>query len=671
MIPRLAALVLALACCVTSFGATVADFTGTWTWYILGRNAQPDTSTAQFTLTNGALTGTLNDRTGTHPIINIVLAGDQLTFATINPDTPLGNVTILYTLTIAGAVTVRTPVSGLPSGVQTKQATANHGATLGAPQITGTSGPGSVTAGFSATLNVWVGGDSPFRYEWKKNGTVIAGATSGTYIINITTAGDAGSYTCTVSNNVGSVTTTPIVLTITAPPPTTPTVSAPPIIPIPQISAKPTIAPPANNNLAASIGDAITLAWGATGEGPISYQWRKDGIAIPGATSGSYAIGSVRRSDAGEYTLTASNAGGTTTSSPITLKVIVVPPAFTTQPLSASVIEGAPVTLTVVATGNPAPTLQWQRNGAPLPGTTGTSLILGAATLADAGTYTCVASNEAGQATTSIAVLTVHRAARVANFSARGHAASGNFAAGFVIEGNGAVQTLVRAAGPALAEFGIATALPDPSLQILGAGFVVAENDDWRIEHAAVFAEVGAFPFRAGSKDAAVVAPLQPGAFTATVLEREGRSGDILIEVYDASTSGTNGRFVNASAMGFVAPGRTMDSGFVIAGQGTIRVLLRAIGPGLQGFGATNVLSRPQIALARDGLPMAQNAGWTKAPDPAAVSAAAAQVGAFSLAAGSDDAALIAELTAGSYTVQTSTSDSGGGSVLFELYLVR
>jgi len=88
-------------------------------------------------------------------------------------------------------------------------------------------------------------------------------------------------------------------------------------------------------------------------------------------------------------------------------------PAITTQPSSQSVSAGANVTFTVAATGTPAPTYQWQKNGTNLSNggnvsnVTSTTLMLTNVQTGDAATYTAVATNTAGSATSSGAILTV------------------------------------------------------------------------------------------------------------------------------------------------------------------------------------------------------------------------------------------------------------------------
>jgi hypothetical protein len=83
---------------------------------------------------------------------------------------------------------------------------------------------------------------------------------------------------------------------------------------------------------------------------------------------------------------------------------------FRTQktPASQTVLTGASVTFTVAASGTPAPTYQWQKNGAKISGATSTSYTIASVATGDAGTYTVVASNSAGSATSRGAVLKVN-----------------------------------------------------------------------------------------------------------------------------------------------------------------------------------------------------------------------------------------------------------------------
>lgn len=74
----------------------------------------------------------------------------------------------------------------------------------------------SVQAGATATFTVTASGTAPLSYQWKKGGTAIAGATSASYTTPATVVGDSGSsFTVTVTNGAGSVTSSAAVLTVT------------------------------------------------------------------------------------------------------------------------------------------------------------------------------------------------------------------------------------------------------------------------------------------------------------------------------------------------------------------------------------------------------------------------------------------------------------------------
>ena len=117
--------------------------------------------------------------------------------------------------------------------------------------------------------------------------------------------------------------------------------------------------------------------------------------------------------DTGTVTVRASQAGnGTYAAAPdveaaITVTPATVKPQITTQPQSQTVEVGAAVSLTVVATGTPAPSYQWWKDNQPISGATSATFTIAAAQLTDAGSYTVLVSNSAGQVTSSAAALTV------------------------------------------------------------------------------------------------------------------------------------------------------------------------------------------------------------------------------------------------------------------------
>ena len=91
-----------------------------------------------------------------------------------------------------------------------------------------------------------------------------------------------------------------------------------------------------------------------------------------------------------------------------------------------------------------------------------------------------------------------------------------------------------------LAAFGVVGALSDPTLKIYQDGRLIAQNDDWQTggsDAGAAGLATGAFALAPGSKDAALVLTLPPGAYTAVVSGTGGSAGAGLVEVYEVPTA--------------------------------------------------------------------------------------------------------------------------------------
>jgi hypothetical protein len=239
--------------------------------------------------------------------------------------------------------------------------------------------------------------------------------------------------------------------------------------------------------------------------------------------------------------------------------------------------------------------------------------------------------------------------ARLLNIATRTQVggAAGTPALGFVVRGAATPRILVRAVGPGLAPFGITQWLADPQLTLISGGAKVASNDNWQAVDGATMTAVGAFSLPSGSKDSAIVASLPAADYSAPLASGDGKTGVGLLEVYDASGLGT-GSLINASTLSFVGTGDALlIPGFVIGGQGNLRMLIRAVGPGLATFGVPNLLADPTLTLYRDGVPLTSNDDWSTVGSSADVAAAAKAAGAFDLKAGSKDAALLVSLAGG------------------------
>ena len=351
----------------------------------------------------------------TQPASQTVTAGGSVTFTVAASGSPAptfqwnkggvaigGATSTTYTIaaTVSGDAGVYTAVATNIAGSAT-----SAGATLTvqappppntAPSITTQPVSQTVTAGGSVTFTVAASGNPAPTIQWNKGGVPIGGATGTAYTIAATVSGDAGVYTAVATNSAGTATSAGATLTVQA---------APPVNTPPSITTQPV-------GQTVTAGSSVTFTVAASGSPAPTYQWNKGGVAIGGATGAALSLSNVQSSDAGSYTAVATNIAGTATSAAATLTVQAAPPpntapSITMQPASQTATVGNSVTFTVGASGNPAPTYQWSKGGATIGGATGAAYTIAAATLGDAGTYTVLVSNTAGNVTSAGAVLTM------------------------------------------------------------------------------------------------------------------------------------------------------------------------------------------------------------------------------------------------------------------------
>jgi hypothetical protein len=266
--------------------------------------------------------------------------------------------------------------------------------------------------------------------------------------------------------------------------------------------------------------------------------------------------------------------------------------------------------------------------------------------------------------------------ARLGNLSSRGEtrAAAEAMIAGLVVQGSSPKPILFRASGPTLGAFGVADTLRDPQLVLYSADRELARNDDWHAAPAAAAvtsaaARLGAFPFPAGSRDAALVLDLPPGAYTAHLVSADGTPGVGLLEAYDAGNPAS--RLVNLATRGRVSPGDgTLVVGLVVAEGAPRWFLIRGVAPGLATFGVEGTLPDPVLSVFRDGTLVAQNDDWAQSYWQEELAAVARQVQAFALDPSSRDAALLLQLPPGNYTVHLAGKGTATGTALGEIYEV-
>jgi hypothetical protein len=357
-------------------------------------------------------------------------------------------------------------------------------------------------------------------------------------------------------------------------------------------------------------------------------------------------------------------------------------PLIATHPVGRTLPEGNQVTLSVVVeNADTTTTFQWRRNGVAIPGANTATYTIATAAPADSGVFSVEIRNPLGMVLSEPAQLTVvplAQAGRIINLSVLTSldTPASDVTVGFVVGGAGTTETkalLVRAGGPSLAQFGVATPNPDPKLELFGPAGRIAENDDWG--GAAVLAQaavgVGAFPFlTADSRDAAVFSTtITPGDHTAKI-SANNSSGAVIAEVYDATPvdliTPATPRLINVSVRKQLQSGATISAGFVIGGLTPKTVLIRAVGPGLTAFGVAGAVANPSLTIFRTGTPaaIATNTDWGGA---AGLRDAMDKVGAFLLAPASRDAALLLTLSPGNYVAQAD-ADAAGGEVLVEVY---
>jgi hypothetical protein len=167
-----------------------------------------------------------------------------------------------------------------------------------APTIT--KQPASTTVCEGAVLTLSVTSSSvAAKYQWRKDGVNISGATSSTYAADNTTSAVAGRYECVITGECPpAVTSQPATVTVTAKP---------------VITAQPV-------GQTVEEGKAVTLTVAASGSG-LTYQWLKDGLKVPSATAATLTISAATKADEGSYVCDVTGACGTTSSSPAVLRV--------------------------------------------------------------------------------------------------------------------------------------------------------------------------------------------------------------------------------------------------------------------------------------------------------------------------------------------------------------
>lgn len=284
--------------------------------------------------------------------------------------------------------------------------------------------------------------------------------------------------------------------------------------------------------------------------------------------------------------------------------------------------------------------------------------------------------------------------------STRGSVLTGDnvMIAGFIISGDSPKTMLIRARGPTLADLGVPHVMQDPFLRLYSGQTVIAQNDNWRdTQEQAIFATGldPCQPFQIGgtmptdcSRESAVLATLNPGAYTAIVSGVAGETGVGLVEVYEVGN--TSSRLVNMSTRVRVGTqDDVMIGGFIIEGTESKTLLLRARGPSLADFGVAGVLADPVLQLYSGQTVIARNDDW-QTVDPLCSAGSspcssttnqiqsigldpcyAYQSGGTAPTGCSRESAMLVTLNPGPYTMIVSGSGGSVGVALLELFEVN
>lgn len=341
-------------------------------------------------------------------------------------------------------------------------------------------------------------------------------------------------------------------------------------------------------------------------------------------------------------------------------------------------VWGQSLTLSAMVSGNGPFTYEWLRlDEGPLPDDVHQATLTFPHLRAEhLGVYQLRVTNAYGSALSETMDLRLLHTPQLVNISGRGRVQDERqpLVAGFVLDPrwHDGGNLLLRGVGPTLADFDLSDPLADPRLELVrfGDDFTAFNNDwdwpdNWTQE---LITAAGAFPLGYRSKDAQLAGPLAHGAYTATLTGPLGDDGLALVEVY-----ALNQGVANLSLRGRVGTGDdVLIGGFTVLDpdqfRRPLRLLLRAVGPGLSAFGVADAIPDPEIVLFdSDGEEITRNQIWTSS-EPTTIAAAARSVGAFALDDDAVDAAFLVELPAGHYTAHVLSADGSVGTALLEIY---
>jgi hypothetical protein len=342
---------------------------------------------------------------GTNVSMSVVATGSNVNYQWFFNNAPLtgNNTATNSTLVINGANathggTYRCFVSSpcLPNGIFSNSATLT---VTGSPSITQQPVNQTVCVGGGSTTLTVIASGNGLNYQWNFNNSPINSATNSTYVITTPTTANQGNYNVAITNTCGNITSSTVTLTVNTPA----TIATQPI--------GQTVCVGTNVILSTSVNNDATTP---------SYQWSFNGINIgvqqnPTATSATFIINNAQTSSTGQYSCTIRSAcqpnGITTNAVQITVNPAT---AITTQPQSATVCEGSPASMSVVAVGGNL-TYQWRRNTVNIFSATSSTYSIPSVQATDAGSYDVIVGGSCAplSVVSSAATLVINSNARI------------------------------------------------------------------------------------------------------------------------------------------------------------------------------------------------------------------------------------------------------------------
>jgi hypothetical protein len=235
----------------------------------------------------------------------------------------------------------------------------------------------AVNEGDPVELAVEAQGEGPFQYVWFKNGQPLSDKTNAVLTIGVTAKTDEAIYTVRVSNRYGFVQSNPANLGVRI---------------VPKILWHP-------QSIAVRAGNSFQLTVGASSLEPMTYQWIKDDIEIPGATAPNYNVVSAQTDHVGVYRVKISNNSGFVLSRQAIVTIAFAPQIFQ-QPTGITVNEGATLRLSFLVSGTGPFVVEWLRDNVLVQVTNVTQLAIADAKVSDEGNYVARVTGPGGSTAT-------------------------------------------------------------------------------------------------------------------------------------------------------------------------------------------------------------------------------------------------------------------------------